>query len=95
MVESLEVIGRKRSAISAKKGIANETGTVSAMEADSVDEDDRPLSKWFGVLQSQPTIESNKPLLQGKVLYVYPEFMFSFKCCLYILYFQKSVTIIP
>lgn len=54
----------KKAAVSGTNGMTNEAGIVSVRPSNCVDDDDRPLSMWFGGMQCQPGVtEASKLLL--------------------------------
>lgn len=65
-VDLQEASRRKRADASRTKCMTSETGAVSIRPSNSTEDDDRPLSTWFGLMQGQPgATEISKLLLQA------------------------------
>lgn len=57
-----EASRRKRADASRTKCMTSETGAVSIRPSNSTEDDDRPLSTWFGLMQGQPGAAETKSL---------------------------------
>lgn len=61
--DSQDVSRRKKAEVSEVKYMTNETGTTHLGAADGTDDDDQPLSTWFGGIQGPANVSELSKLL--------------------------------
>lgn len=64
-IDSQDGSRRKKAEVSGTNCMSNEAGSTYVGAADSIDDDDdRPLSAWFGGMQCPPSVSELRKLLK-------------------------------